>query len=220
MKVLELGSVWTFRREYPATPEEAFAADMPGALWRRDIIHRNRCDKADVPEMKRIVIAIDPAVSSHKGSDETGIIVAGLGTDGRGYVLEDLSGKYTPAEWASRAIRAYYTHSADRIVAEVNQGGDMVEHTLRTFDPNVSFKAVHASRGKVARAEPVAALDEQGRIHHAGFFSALEDEMCRFHASDPASGGKSPDRVDARVWAMTELMLTRHMPQGPVVWSG
>jgi phage terminase large subunit-like protein len=216
-KIYELGNVWTFRREYPATADEAFHTDQPGALWTRDIIHKNRRHKDDRPPMKRIVVAVDPATTSNRGSDETGIVVAGLGDDGHGYVLGDYSGKYTPAEWASVTVSLYYKYQADRVIAEVNQGGDMVEHTLRTFDPGIAYKAVHASRGKIARAEPVAALDQRGMIHHAGFFSALEDQMCRF---DPLDGGKSPDRVDARTWAFTELMLTAKPPPAPRIWGG
>jgi hypothetical protein len=215
-KIYELGNIWTFRREYPATVDEAFYTDRPGALWTRETIQLNRIAVDELPEMKRIIVAIDPAMTAHAGSDETGIIVAGLGIDNHAYVLADLSGKYTPAEWASAALNAYAKYKADRIIAEVNQGGDMVEHTLRTFDNKVSYKGVHASRGKVARAEPIAALDSQGRIHHAGIFGALEDQMCRFVA-----GSKdSPDRVDARVWAMTELMLNRPQGDGPRAWSG
>lgn len=216
-KIYEIGNVWTFRREYPATPEEAFQADRPGALWTRDVIHRNRRCAEDLPNLRRIVVAVDPAVTAHRNSDETGIIVAGLGDDDHGYVLEDLSGKYTPAEWASVVVEAYYRHRADRVVAEVNQGGDMVEHTLRSLDAQVAYKAVRASRGKVVRAEPVAALDGQGRIHHAGIFSALEDQMCRF---GDAGDGASPDRVDARIWAMTELMLNKPVSEGPRIWGG
>lgn len=216
-KIYELGTIWTFRREYPATVEEAFHAELPGALWNRETIQTNRKHRDDVPDMRRIVVAIDPATTSNRSSDETGIIVAGIGSDGHGYVLEDLSGKYTPAEWASVAVSAYHRHQADRVVAEVNQGGDMVEHTLRTFDPDIAYKSVHASRGKIARAEPVAALDARGMIHHAGIFSALEDQMCRF---DPATMAHSPDRVDARTWAMTELMLHKAPPPAPKIWGG
>jgi len=216
-KIYELGNIWTFRREYPATLDEAFYADRPGALWTRETLQLNRCAADEVPELKRIVVAIDPAVTSNRDSDETGIIVAGLGVDNHAYVLADLSGKYTPAEWASAALNAYEKYKADRIIAEVNQGGDMVEHTLRTFDSKVSYKGVHASRGKAVRAEPIAALDTQGRIHHAGIFGALEDQMCQFASG---SSGTSPDRVDARVWAMTELMLNKPQGEGPRVWGG
>lgn len=216
-KIYEIGGIWTFRREYPATIDEAFYADRPGSLWTRATIQQNRRHTGDLPEMKRIIVAVDPATTSHRHSDETGIIIAGLGSDGHGYVLDDLSGKYTPAEWADKVIAAYYRYRADRVIAEVNQGGDMVEHTLRSLDNAVSYKGVHASRGKVSRAEPIAALDSHGRIHHAGIFSALEDQMCRFN-----SGGGNPeaDRVDARVWAMTELMLNKPQTEGPHLWGG
>src|ERR1700733_1162226 len=177
--------------------------DVQGALWTRDLLEEGRRDKA--PPMRRIVVAVDPAISVSENADETGIIVAGLGTDDHGYVLEDASGKYSPIEWARRAIALYHKHGADRIVAEANQGGLMVETTIRTVDTNVSFKAVHASRGKITRAEPIAALFEQFRIHPVGVFSELEDQLCTFEAG--LSG--SPDRLDAMVWAFTELMLDR-----------
>lgn len=212
-KMQQLGGAMYFRREYPATVEEAFHTDMPHALWDRAQLDRNRCDT--VPAMKRVVVAVDPAVSAKKGSDETGIIVAGLGVDDTGYVLADLSGRYTPLEWAKAAVKAYHDFSADRVVAEVNQGGDLVETTLRSIDPKISYKPVRASRGKVTRAEPVAALDMLGRIRHAGRFDKLEDQMCGF---DPLLSEGSPDRVDARVWAMTELLLTGPLPEGPKLW--
>ena len=214
-KIAELGSLATFRREYPATPEEAFEAERPGALWLRETLRINRRQRPDMPDLVRIVIAVDPAATSAQASDETGIIAAGLGTDGHAYVLEDLSGRYTPDAWARIVIDAYHRHNADRIVAEVNQGGDMVEHTLRTVDPQAAYKAVRASRGKVTRAEPIAALDTQGKIHHVGALPALEDQMCRFV---PGAMEKSPDRVDARVWALTELMLNKK-PGGPRAWG-
>jgi predicted phage terminase large subunit-like protein len=180
--------------------------DMPGALWTHGIIDAARLTAA--PALTRIVVAIDPAVSSHENADETGIIIAGRDVDGHGYVLADASGHYAPAEWAKVAIAAYAAHRADRIVAEVNNGGDMVEATLRVVDPNVPFAAVHASRGKVARAEPVAALYEQGRVHHLGALPLLEDQMCAFSSDfDRDAVGYSPDRVDALVWALTDLLL-------------
>jgi phage terminase large subunit-like protein len=154
------------------------------------------------------VVAIDPAAGSNERADETGIVVAGRDAAGGGYVLADLSGRYPPAEWARTAITAYRTHHADRIVAEINNGGDMVEATLRAVDANVAFAAVRAARGKAARAEPIAALYEQGRVHHLGAFPRLEDQMCAFSADfDPAAAGYSPDRVDALVWALTELLV-------------
>jgi predicted phage terminase large subunit-like protein len=185
--------------------------DVPGALWQRAWIDRDRRERA--PELKRIVVAIDPAVKSGDDSDETGLVVAGVGHDDHGYVLEDLSGRYQPHEWAKVAIAAYRRHEADRIVAEVNNGGEMVESVLRQVDASVSFKAVHASRGKVTRAEPISALYEQGRVHHVGAFKALEDQMCAFASDfDRARAGYSPDRMDALVWALTELMLNAKQP--------
>jgi phage terminase large subunit-like protein len=179
--------------------------DIPGALWSLETIDKARRDRA--PDLRRIVVAIDPAVSSHEGSDETGIIVAGLDERQHGWILEDLSGRYAPHEWARTAIEAYNRHSADRIVAEVNQGGAMVENTIRTIDANVPFTAVHASRGKFVRAEPVAALYEQGRVHHVGNFTQLEDQQTAFAPDIDRPRMGSPDRVDALVWALTELMV-------------
>jgi phage terminase large subunit-like protein len=183
--------------------------DVPGALWNRALIEETRwpVHKA-VPDLIRIAVAIDPAVSSGEEADETGIIVAGKDADGHGYVLADQSGRYAPTEWARTAIGLYRQYKADRIVAEVNNGGDMVEATVRMVDPNVSYATVHASRGKVMRAEPVAALYEQHRVHHVGAFPTLEDQQCGFAADfDRASAGFSPDRVDALVWAFTELLV-------------
>ena len=147
-----------------------------------------------------------------EGADETGIVVAGKDESGHGWVLADASGRYPPTEWAKIAIATYRAHCADRIVAEVNNGGEMVEATLRMVDPNVPFAAVRASRGKVTRAEPVAALYEQGRVHHLGAFPQLEDQMCGFardmHGNlDLRAAGNSPDRVDALVWALTDLLV-------------
>ena len=176
--------------------------EAQGALWQRAEIEALRI--ADAPELKRIVVAIDPAVSASEGSDETGIVVAGLGFDGIGYVLEDLSGRYAPAEWARRAVEAFHRWRADRVIGEVNNGGEMIEHTLRTVDRAIPYRAVRASRGKQARAEPIAALYEQGRVRHAGAFARLEDQMVSW---EPLGSERSPDRVDALVWALTELML-------------
>jgi predicted phage terminase large subunit-like protein len=179
-------------------------SDTPGALWQVDWLDRDRTGKA--PDLKRIVVAIDPAVSNNEGSDETGIVVAGIDADRRAYVLEDLSGRYAPHEWAAKAIDAYRRHRADRIIAEINNGGAMVEATIRALDSHVSFKSVHASRGKVVRAEPIAALYEQRKVHHVGTFPTLEDQMCAFTSDfDRSRAGYSPDRVDALVWALTEL---------------
>jgi predicted phage terminase large subunit-like protein len=186
-------------------------SDTPGALWQLDWLDRDRVQCA--PELKRIVVAIDPAVSTNEGSDETGIVVAGVGGDRHGYILEDLSGRYQPHEWAAVAVAAYRRHKADRIIAEKNNGGDMVESTVRMVDSNVSFRAVHASRGKVARAEPVSALYEQRKVHHVGSFAKLEDQLCSFTSDfDRNRAGYSPDRLDALVWALSELMVTGPAP--------
>lgn len=216
MKTAELGSLHVFRREYPSCIEDAFTTDRPHALWTRETIEQNRRPPSAVPLMKRVVVAVDPAVSSHAGSDETGIVAAGLGTDDHVYILADYSGRYTPLEWAKKTFEAFSRFDADRVVAEVNQGGELVEYTLRTLDARIPYRAVRASRGKLARAEPVAALDAQGRVHHVGIFSKMEDQMCRF---DPLEDSESPDRVDARVWAVTELLLTRPPPSGPKIWT-
>jgi predicted phage terminase large subunit-like protein len=157
-------------------------------------------------------------VSSKDGSDETGLIVAGKSAEGHGYVLEDLSGRYPPSEWARIAVDAYRAHSADRIVAEINQGGDLVETTLRTIDPNIPFTAVHATRGKYTRAEPVAALFEQNRCHLVGAFPRLEDQLASFTPDLDRARAGSPDRADSMIWAMTELMLERTPYAGLFDW--
>jgi phage terminase large subunit-like protein len=175
--------------------------DVDGALWNRDMIERART--STMPDMKRIVVAIDPAVSSKEHSAETGIIAAGVDQAGHGYVLEDVSKKGTPLEWASEAVAAYHRLKADRIVAEANQGGDMIRHTLDTVDRNIPIRLVHASRGKRVRAEPIAALYEQNKIHHVGSFPELEDQLCSW-VPDVSN---SPDRLDALVWALTELVV-------------
>jgi phage terminase large subunit-like protein len=183
--------------------------DVPGALWSGARLEELRWPVyKSVPDLVRIVIAIDPATTSGEDADETGIIVAGKDARGHGYVLGDTSGRYPPTDWARLAISLYRQHKADRVVAEVNNGGDMVEATLRMVDPNVAYTAVRATRGKVVRAEPVAALYEQGRIHHIGAFPTLEDQMCGFTPDlDRKTAGFSPDRVDALVWALTDLLV-------------
>lgn len=179
--------------------------EAEGALWRRAGIESLRVVEA--PVLCRIVVAIDPA-AGEQGA-ETGIVVAGLGEDAHAYVLADLSGRMSPKAWAERAIDAYRGFAADRVVAEVNQGGEMVAATLRMIDPEVSFKALVASRGKRARAEPIAALYEQGRAHHVGAFPELEDQMVGFAPyGEDRRGQPSPDRLDALVWALSELMVT------------
>jgi len=202
------------RQQYEGTRlgrQELYAElldDTPGALWQRKLLDDNR--RTGSPELERIVVAIDPSVTNNDASNETGIVVAGRGRDGRGYVLADLTCRMSPDGWARHAVRAYRTWKADRIVAEVNNGGDLVENTIRTVDQNVAFRSVRATRGKTVRAEPIAALYEQGRIHHVGNFPDLEDQMCSFTPSNIA--GNSPDRVDALVWAFTELLVENPRP--------
>lgn len=180
--------------------------DVPGALWTRAMFDDHRV--RETPDLQRVVVAIDPSGTGGEGDsgDSIGIVVAGRGYDGRGYVMADRSCKLSPAGWGRRAVDAYKEFRADRIVAERNFGGAMVQHVIRTADRNVSYKEVVASRGKAVRAEPVAALYEQGRVSHIGSFPELEDQACSMK-SDGYLGEGSPDRLDALVWAMTELML-------------
>ena len=172
--------------------------DNPNALFQRDVIENLRVRQA--PQLIRVVIGMDPAVTGNEKSDETGIIAGGIAATGHGYILQDASLRASPAEWARAGVRCLHQNQGDRIVGEVNNGGDLVEVNIRTVDRNIPFTAVHASRGKAIRAEPVAALYEQGRIHHVGTFPELEDQMC-----DWVPGGKSPDRMDALVWCIWEL---------------
>jgi len=162
--------------------------------------------------LQRVVVAIDPAATSGEDADETGIVVAGKGSDGHGYVLADLSGRYSPADWAQRAIAAYRAHQADRIVA----GSTMAATWSRRLCAwSIPFTAVHASRGKVVRAEPVAALYEQQRVHHVGMFPELEDQMCGFTTDfDRQRAGYSPDRVDALVWGLSDLLVNPMNSEG------
>ncbi len=180
--------------------------DNPGALFKRADIDKARVLVA--PQLTRIVVAIDPAATSTEGSDDTGIVAAGVAfIDGvtHGFILHDLTLHGSPETWASAAVRAYRELKADRIVAEVNNGGEMIESVIRAVDRNVPVRMVHATRGKEIRAEPVAALYEQGRIHHVGEFAKLEDQQCEWDPMDKSA--KSPDRMDAMVWAITDLML-------------
>lgn len=173
--------------------------DVPGALWTLALIDRDRVSEA--PDLKRIVVAIDPATTATEESSETGIIVGGIGKDDHGYVLDDLTLTGSPHEWASAAIHAFDVWQADRIVIETNQGGDMAEHTLRTIRRDIAIKQVRATRGKQTRAEPISAFYEQGLVHHVGAFAELEDQMTTWVPGDP-----SPDRMDALVWCFTELI--------------
>lgn len=197
--------------------------DVPGALWQRAWIDQDRV--ATAPEtLKRVVVAVDPAVTNTENSDETGIIVAGIDAADHVYILDDLTARLGPAEWARKAVAAYRRHQADRIVAEVNNGGALVEATVRMVDATVPYREVRASRGKAMRAEPVSALYEQHMVHHVGSLPALEDQMCAFTSDfSRATAGYSPDRVDALVWAVTELAVKqRSSPPGSgmQVWAG
>lgn len=184
----------------------AILSDTPGAVWKYDTISNTRISykKFEEIELVRIAVGIDPAASARETSNETGIIAAGIDRNGEGYVLADGSGTFTPIGWATQAIKIFASLKADRILAEVNNGGDMVEATLRSVQKNIPYVSVHASRGKRARAEPISALYERGLVHHVGVFPALEDQMTTWDASD---GSDSPDRLDALVWVLTWLML-------------
>lgn len=181
--------------------------DMPGSLWKQDMVDRNRVMLSELPEFERIVVAIDPAIHMECNAvrddvSETGIVVVGKGTDGLGYVLDDLTCREMPDGWARKAISAYDRWQADRIVAETNQGGLLVEHTVRSQRDYIPFQHVKASRGKITRAEPVSALYEQNRIKHVGRFPELEAQMMTFV---PGTRILDADRVDALVWAITVL---------------
>lgn len=193
-------------------------AEKQGALWRRDLIHYQEPPYDEMGHLKlgRIVIAIDPATTHHDDSDETGIVIAGLNEDKFVYVLEDLSGRLSPGDWGQRVVEAYWRLKADRVVAEVNKGGDLVERILRSIDPSIPYKAVRATRGKYTRAEPIAALYEQSRILHARPFSILETQMCSYV---PGLSSKSPDRLDALVWALTDLLLESESHPTLKLWS-
>ena len=185
--------------------------EMPWAYWTRALLTKCRVDSHPEP-LVRVVVAIDPATSAEEDSNETGIIVAAKDRTGKGYVLHDASGRYTPIQWATKAVALADQYKADRVVAEVNQGGLMVEQTLRTVRPSLSYRGVYASRAKEARAEPVAALYEQGKVVHVGTFPALEDQLCTW-----TPGTDSPDRLDALVWALSDLLLgSNPVPVSPV----
>ncbi len=200
------GGTWMGRQELDGILLE----EVEGALWTTAQLEALRLPQA--PPLDRIVVAIDPPVTGHRGSDACGILVVGAITEGppqnwRAVVLEDASVLAAkPQAWAQAAIDAFHRHRADRLVAEVNQGGALVESLIRQFDALIPYRAVHAARGKAQRAEPVAALYEQGRVQHLGGLGDLEDQMCRF-ARQGYAGPGSPDRVDALVWALTDLMI-------------
>lgn len=178
--------------------------EAAGALWNREILERCEIALEDVPELKRIVISLDPATTANQESDDTGIIVAGIDVNNYAYVLEDHTMKCSPNEWAAKAKELYDRHLASRVVAESNQGGEMVKLTLQTADENMAIRLVHASKGKYARAEPVSALYEQNKVFHVKGLNELEDQMVQW---DPHGSIGSPDRLDALVWAITDLVL-------------
>lgn len=199
--------------------------DVPDALWTRAALDRDRCKPDKVPSLKRVVVAVDPAAKQNEAPENgaaTGIMVAGIGEDGRGYVLEDATCRESPNGWARMAVACFDRFEGDCIVGETNNGGEMVEATIRAVRATVPFREVIASRGKWTRAEPIAALYEQGRISHVGTFAALEDEMVNFGPNGMASA-LSPDRVDALVWALTELfpaMTKKSSNRGMVAIQG
>ncbi len=195
--------------------------DIPGALWTRAMLDAARVAPPALPQMQRIVIGVDPAAKPSAATDrtsETGIVVAGLGEDGRGYVLGDLSCRLSPGGWARKVAAAFDKFGADAIVVEINQGGAMVETVLRAERPGLPLRPVRASRGKTARAEPIAALYEQGRVAHAGAFPALEDQMVRFTPFG-IEGDGAADRADALVWALTDLFPRMVKPRARAEWD-
>ena len=192
--------------------QELFAEiieNVEGALWNANMIEEARLMDEE-RDLTNIIVAIDPAVTSNENSDETGILVVGKDANNEYYVLEDLSGRYSADKWGRIAVKAYHEWEADRIVAEVNNGGDLVERLLRNIDFNIPYRSVHATRGKLVRAEPIAALYEQRRVHHVGTFPDLETQMCSYTGDIKTS----PDRLDALVWGLTELSKSR----GQVNW--
>jgi hypothetical protein len=205
-KNLAPSALQQLRNRYEGTRlgrQELFAEileDTPGALWTMDMLDACRID--NVPEMSRVVVAIDPASTSNENSDETGIVVVGKGIDNRGYVLADRSCRMSPDGWAKRAIAAYDEFEASRIVGETNMGGDMIETIIRQYRPNIPYRGVVARKGKILRAEPISSLYEQGRISHCGVFPELEEQMTSW-VSDQSDF--SPDRIDALVHGFTQL---------------
>jgi len=184
--------------------------DIDGALWTNNLIDRTRLQQDTEKDLSQIIVAIDPAVTANANSDETGIIVVGKDFNNNFYVLEDLSGRHSADKWGRIAINAFYEWEADRIVAEVNNGGDLVERLIRNIDTNVPYRSVRATRGKILRAEPIAALYEQDRVHHIGLYPELEQQMCSYTGET----NTSPDRLDALVWGLTELSKSK----GQVNW--
>jgi phage terminase large subunit-like protein len=211
-KIMVLHGEHHFRREYPATPDEAFSAESPGALWRRERdpetehpgINTTRVRPHQVPELLVSAIAIDPSTTSKNTSDECGMIWGGRAANGHAYVLGDETVKASPETWATNAVHVYTEQQLNAIVNEANQGGDMVATIIHLIDDSVNVENVWASKGKRARAEPVATLYKQGRVHHVGELPALEDELCTW---DALTSNESPNRLDALVWLITYLLI-------------
>ena len=205
-----------FKERYEGTTlgrQELYAEileDFEGALWSNRMIEETRLPEDTDIELMKIVVAVDPAVTAHADSDETGIVVVGKDFAERYYVIDDISGIYSPDQWARKAIQAVYEYSANHLVAEVNQGGDLVERLIKSIDPTCPYRAVRATRGKMLRAEPISALYEQKRVHHIGYLAELEQQMVSYTGETNAS----PDRLDALVWGLTELSKSR----GEVNW--
>ncbi len=205
-----------FKERYEGTVlgrQELYAEileDFEGALWNNKMIEETRLSEETDIELKKIVVAVDPAVTSHANSDETGIVIVGKDFADKYYVIDDISGIYTPDQWARKAIQAVYEYDANHLVAEVNQGGDLVERLIRSIDPTCPYRAVRATRGKMLRAEPVSALYEQKKVHHIGYLPELEQQMVSYTGET----NTSPDRLDALVWGLTELSKSR----GEVNW--
>ncbi len=187
--------------------------DVDGALWSEELIDANRIEHVDRSELLRVIVAVDPAVTAGPKSNETGIIVAGIDKDGHGYVLEDATCRLPPERWAQRVVSTYHRWSADRVVAEKNNGYALLESVMRNVAPSLPLKLVWAGPSKGTRAEPVVALYEQGRIHHVGAFPALEDQLVCWVPGE----GDSPDRLDAAVWAFTELMPSVGTVAAPIL---
>ncbi len=190
-----------------------YLSECDGALWHRDLIKYN---KPLNNHWQRIVVAVDPAVTDNENSDETGIVVVATDENGIGFVLEDASVKAKPQEWTKEVVRLYHHYHADRVVAETNKGGDMVQQLVKTLDPHISYKGVRATRGKSIRAEPIVSLYEQGKIFHLHPFETLEKQLCNYI---PGISSKSPDRLDALVWGLTDLFLSGEAKHQPKTWG-
>ena len=207
-KNLAKSTIAMFKERYEGTrigQQELYAEileDVEGSLFKRENIENNRIKSTDIPDLQKIVIAVDPAVTSNANSDETGIVIVGRGVDNKYYVLDDRSGVYTPDDWIKKVIALYYEYEANYIVAEVNNGGDLIERLLRVSDDKVPYKPVRSSKGKMLRAEPVSSLYEQNKVSHVGLWKELEEQMCTYTGSTT----NSPDRLDALVFGITSLM--------------